>query len=86
MTFEKFREQTVSTEDPISTTVWPEHSTNDSIFYNVSLTTATSVDFNDNETIWNLRWAISGMAVAFSEEELIPLAENITYSATTDMT
>lgn len=73
-------EQTLTTtESPISTTIWPEHSVNDSIYYSNAITKTTNeVDFYDNETISEIRWVISQMAIDFCEQEAIPLAENIT--------
>lgn len=71
-----------TTESSVSTTVWPEHSVNDSIYYNNAITSSTTaVDFYDNETISELRWIISQMATDFCGDELIPLSENITLVA-----
>lgn len=59
--------------------MWPEHSVNDSIYYDDAIISTTEVDFNDNETISEIRFIISRMAVNFCEEEMISLGENITF-------
>lgn len=60
--------------------MWPEHTVNDSIYYDNAITSSTTdVDFYDNETVSELRWTISQMATKFCEDELILLSENITF-------
>lgn len=59
--------------------MWPEHTVNDSIYYDNTITTIeTDINLYDNETISDIQWIISLMANEFCEEEMILLSENIT--------